>query len=50
MDITLGGITIAGPYTLSMRSFDSMDASFTGTHSFTGTPDATICCKLTKRR
>ena len=37
-DITLGPITINGPYTLSMRSFDSMDATFTGTHAISGTP------------
>ena len=37
-DITLGPITINGPYTLRLFSFDSMDASFTGTHTFGGTP------------
>lgn len=37
-DITVGSLNINGPYTLSMRSFDSIDMSFTGTHSFAGTP------------
>ena len=37
-DLAFGGITINGPYTLLMRGFDSMDATFTGTHTFTGTP------------
>ena len=37
-DYDFGGVTIGGPYTLSMRSFDSMDVIFTGTHNFAGTP------------
>jgi autotransporter-associated beta strand protein len=37
-DLAFGGINISGPYTLSMRAFDSMDATFTGTHTFAGTP------------
>ena len=43
-DITLGALTISGPYTLGLRSFDSTDASFfadpnlTQTHTFASTP------------
>ena len=31
-------MTIDGPYTFGMRGFDGLDGSFTGTHTFAGTP------------
>lgn len=37
-DLSFGGITIPGPYTLGIRAFDSMDATYTGAHAFTGNP------------
>lgn len=37
-DVSLGSLNVPGPYTLRLFSFDSMDASFTGTHAFAGTP------------
>lgn len=37
-DLAFGSLTIAGPYTLGIRGFDSMDATFAGTHTFVGTP------------
>ncbi|HZJ15772.1 MAG TPA: hypothetical protein VFD27_12035 [Chthoniobacteraceae bacterium] len=37
-DLAFGSLKINGPYTLRLFSFDSMDASFTGTHVFTGVP------------
>ncbi len=37
-NISLGALNIPGPYTLRLFSYDSMDASFTGTHTFAATP------------
>ena len=37
-DLAFGGLSIEGPYTIGIRAFDSMDATFTGTHNFVGTP------------
>jgi len=37
-DLAFGALTINGPYTLGLRGFDSMDASFNGTHVFSGMP------------
>jgi autotransporter-associated beta strand protein len=37
-DLAFGSLTITGGTTLGIRGFDSLDATFTGTHSFSGTP------------
>jgi fibronectin-binding autotransporter adhesin len=37
-DLAFGALTINGGTTLGIRGFDSLDATFTGTHSFSGTP------------
>ena len=37
-DYALGALNITGPYTLGIRAFDSQDLTFTGTHTFAGTP------------
>lgn len=37
-DLAFGGLSITSGTTLGIRGFDSLDAKFTGTHNFTGTP------------
>jgi fibronectin-binding autotransporter adhesin len=37
-DLAFGGLTITAGTTLGIRGFDSLDATFTGTHTFSGTP------------
>lgn len=37
-NLAFGAVSINGPYTLALRGFDSVDATFSGTHTMTGTP------------
>ena len=37
-DLAFGSLNITAGTTLGIRGFDSLDATFTGTHNFSGTP------------